>query len=645
MPTIEPLDKASSKTVQAKTRSDSDPKSRHYRWWTLKKETQIAESLFAVVKYLKENQNWRQHQAALYARLYSNLPIWNYLGANLSKMNVQYRFPNERPTMNVVQSCIDALVSRMTQSKPRPMFLTEGGDYTKRKLSKDLNRFTEGEFYQLKAYALGEQVLRDSMILGDGFFKVFEDTIRKRVAIERVLCTELFVDEQDGMYGFPRQLHQLKLVDRDVLAECYPDKEASIMKAQAAYLDSSTQSEQTVSSQIMVCESWHLRSGEEAGDGRHIIAIDNDILNPDDTSYDEDDFPFVKLPYCPRTLGYWAQGLPEQLMGLQNEVNRLLYTIQMSLHLCGIPKWLVEEGSKVVSSHINNQIGGIIKFQGTPPVLQVAQCVPAELYQQLERLIQYAYQQSGISAMAAASQKPAGLNSGAALREYDDLQSDRFAYLSQRYENFYIELAKKVFAQAKKIAERDEKYQTIYPGKEGLMKMEFPKEKLSDNDFVIQCFPTSALSKNPAQRKQEVIDLMQGGLIEPSEGRRLLDYPDLQQEEDLLNAPEERILKVLDDIIEKGKYTPPDPYMDLAMAKTKVLQYYNKYIKENLPDSKSMMLEQFNTQIAEMEQMAQEQAMAQAAAAQAAMSPLGTPQAPPVPMAPSPMVPNVGAAA
>lgn len=631
MPTITPFE--GTKTIKAKTKSDPDPTTRHYKWWLMDKKPEMAESLFAVVKYLKENQGWRQNQAALYARLYSNLPIWNYLGVNLSKLNVQYRFPNERPTMNVVQSCVDALVSRMVQSKPRPMFLTEGGDYTKRKLSKDLNRFIEGEFYQLKAYQRGETVLRDSMILGDGLFKVFENQGNNKVEIERVLCTENFVDEQDGMYGSPQQWHQLKIVDRGVAAAMYPGKEKAIADSQPAYIDNSTQARDTISSQIMLVESWHLKSGPNAKDGRHVVAIDTDILYDDDT-WDEDDFPFVKLPYAPRTLGFWAQGLPEQLMGIQNEVNRLLYTIQMSLHLCGIPKWLVEDGSKVVSSHINNQIGGIIKYQGIAPVLQVAQCVPSELYAQLERLIQYAYQQSGISAMAAASQKPAGLNSGAALREYDDLQSDRFAYLSQRYEQFYIELAKKVFGTAKKIAERDGSYQTIYPGKEGLFKIDFPKEKLDENDFVIQVFPTSALSKNPAERKQEIIDLMQGGLIEPTEGRRLLDYPDLQQEEDLLNAPEERILKVLDEIVEKGKYTAPDPLMDLQKAKMLTLQYYNKYKMEKLPDKRADLLVTFSNQIDDLNQEAQAQ-----------MTPPIQPQAPPQPMQPSPMVPNVQQAA
>lgn len=633
MPKITPFE--DTKTITAKTKADPDPTSRHYKWWKMKDDKELAESLFGVVKYLKEQQNWRQHQAALYARLYSNLPIWNYLGINLSKLNVQYRFPNERPTMNVIQSCIDALVSRMTQSKPKPMFLTEGGDYTRRTQSKQLNQFSEGEFYQLKAYAMGEQILRDALILGDGVDKIYPDYQAKKVCSERVLETEIFVDEQDGMYGNPRQLHQLKITDRDVLAEMYPDYEAKVMLAQPAYIDSSTQSRDTIASQIMVCESWHLPSGDGADDGRHIIAIDSAILF--DEQWTEDDFPFVRLPYAPRTLGYWAQGLPEQLMGIQNEVNRLLYTIQMSLHLCGIPKWLVEDGSKIVSSHLNNQIGGIIKYQGTPPQLEVAQCVPAELYQQLDRLVQYAYQQSGISQMSAASQKPAGLNSGAALREYDDLQSDRFAYLSQRYEQYYIQKSLKIYRAAKKIKEKFGKYETIYPGKEGLFSIDFPE--IEEDDFVIQVFPTSALSKNPAERKQEIIDLMQGGLIDPTEGRRLLDYPDLQQEEDLLNAPEERILKILDEIVEKGKFTPPDPFMDLQKAKTLVLQYYNKYTTEKLPEKKANLLRNFSEQIDELQQLAEAQMQPPP------MAPPGAPQAPPVPMQPSPIVPNVPQAA
>lgn len=628
MPKITPYDGKTTVRVGGKN-TDPDPKTQNARWWLEKQPNKLAESLFGVVKFLKVNQIWRQHQAALFARMYGNLPIWNYLGINLTKLNVQYKFPNERPTLNVVQSCVDALVSRLTQSKPKPMFLTTGGDYRKRKLAKDLNRFIDGEFYQCKAYEMGEQILRDALIMGDGVVKIYR-TDDKRVGLERILCTELFADESDGMYGRPQQIHQLKIIDRDIVAGMFPSAKGAIMSAQTAYFDSSTENVQSIASQIMVCESWHLKSSEESTDGLHVIAIDGAILEKE--QFDDDDYPFVKLPYAPRTLGYWAQGLPEQLMGLQNEINRLLYTIQQSLHLCGIPKWLVEDGSKVVSAHINNQIGGIIKYQGTAPVLSVAQCVPQELYAQLERLVQYAYQQSGVSMLAAASQKPAGLDSGAALREYDDLQSDRFAYLSQRHENFYLEMGKKIFNQARKIAQEEGKYETIYPGKASISKIDFPKEVIDgEDDFIMQAFPKSAYSNYPAQRKQEIVDDMQAGILSPDEGRRLLDFPDLKQEQDLMNAPEERILKILDEMIEDGKYSPPDPFMDLGLAKKLVVQYYNKYLQEDLEEAKADLLRTFSTQIDQMQQAAMPPPMPGAP---------GQPQAAPMPPPTSPMLPN-----
>jgi len=613
-------------------KSESDPKTYNARWWKSRSDRELAASVFGVVNFLKKNQGWRQNQAALFARLYGNLPIWNYLGINLSKLNAQYRFPAERPTLNVVQSCTDALVARMVQSKPKPMFITDAGDTVKRKTAKQLNKFVDGEFYQVDAYQLGEQVLRDACILGDGLLKVYEDD-RGRVNAERVIPTEVFVDETDAMYGKPQQMFQLKIIDREVAAECYPEHRASVMAANPAYFDSSTEAQNSISSQIMIVEAWRLPSGYESGDGRHVIAIDNDILLKEE--WTEMDFPFVKFPYAPRTLGFWAQGLAEQLMGLQSEINRLLYVAQQALHLCGVPKWLIEDGSKIVSAHVNNQIGGFIKYQGTPPVLQAFQCLPPEHYAQLERLVNYAYQQSGVSQLAAASKKPSGLNSGAAIREYDDLQADRFAFIQDRYQSFFLDLAKKMYRKAKMIAERDGSYSTIYPGKNTISKIELPLQDLDDDDFIIQAFPVSSLSKNPAQRKQQVIDDMQAGLIDPVEGRRLIDYPDLQQTMDLLIAPEERILQILDEIVEDGKYTPPDSTMDLVLAKRLVMQYYNKYMMGRVDPEKADLLRTFNTQI-EVIQSAAAQPQAAPGMPGAPVAPQAVPEQPPV----SPMIPN-----
>lgn len=595
MPKITPY--KGQNVIKVKTSANDSPKISNSRWWTLKRGTELASNLIGIVDHLKKVQDYRQKQARTNALLYGNIPLWNYLGGSLASLNTGYGLPSDRATMNVIQSCIDSLVSRLVQSKPKPMFLTSAGDYKRRKLAKDLNRFIDGEFYRIKVDELKECMLRDGMILGNGLLKVYE-TDDHKVGLERTLATQIFVDEADARDGYPTQLHELRLVDRDVLAALFPDSKAAIMACDQSYWDTSSRNQDTIVSQLMVYESWHLKSGQDTDDGRHVIGIQNAILH-DDENWDEQDFPFVNFGFAPRTTGFWSQGLCEQLMGTQVEINHLLYTIQRGLRLCAVPKWLVQDGSKVVSAHINNEIGGIIKYQGQAPVLQSYQVFQAELYQQLERLVNFAYQQSGVSQLSASSKKPAGLDSGKALREFDDLQADRFAYLQQRVERQIIDLAYKVFAKAKKIAEEQGKYETIYPGKTGIEPIALPLMELKGEEFVIQCYPISGYSTHPAYRKQEIVEDMQGGLLSPDEGRRLLDFPDLQQEEDLLNAPKERILKVLDDIVEKGKegYLPPDPFMDLQKAKTTVLQYYNKFTTQNLEEEKVQLLRDWNQQV------------------------------------------------
>src|ERR1043165_6360028 len=187
-------------------------------------------------------------------------------------------------------------------------------------------------------------------------------------------------------------------------------------------------------------------------------------------------------------------------MGTQVEINKLLYQISKSINLVGVPRVFVEDGSKVMKTAFNNEVGSIITYRGTPPVYSVAPCVPGEMYEQLQRLINYAYQQSGVSALSAAAQKPAGLNSGEAIRNYDDLQSDRFSSLVRRYDTLFVDLAYQVIDLAKDIAEREGSYQTIYPNKNGIKEIELPKIEMLDDPFVIQCYDSSMLPRDPAGR-------------------------------------------------------------------------------------------------------------------------------------------------
>ena len=453
------------------------------------------------------------------------------------------------PTFNLIQSCTDTLVSRLSQARPAPVFLTDNSNYKERHLAQMLNQFILGEFYQTKAYDKATKVLRDCIVMGTGAIKVYEDENQK-VALDRVMITDLFVDANDAINGDPQQLYQLKLMDRNKLITQNPKQEKMIANADNAYPDNSPDNGRTVADQVMVVEAWKLPSGPGAKDGRHTIACVNGIIR--DEPWEKDSFPFVWLNYSDPFLGFFAQGIATQLFGTQLTLNRILYTIARAITLVGVPRVFQEQNSKVVSAHNNNEIGVIIKYSGVKPSYEVAPCNAPELYSERDKLIQYGYQQCGVSAMQASSQKPQGLDSGEAIRSFDDISNDRFAELSRKYDNLFIDLAYKITDQAMDIAKRDGKYQTIYPNKDGTKEIDLPAMKFLKDPFVIQCFNTSSLPRDPAGRIAKVTEWVQAGMVTLKEGRRLMSFPDLEQNEKLNNASEERIFKYLDAIVEDG---------------------------------------------------------------------------------------------
>jgi len=600
------------------------------QWWIEKDADKAAALMLTSAAFLKESQGYRYRQAAVYARLYGNQSLYSFAGSNMSKMDQTTGLPQERPTFNLIQSATDTLVSRISQSRPSPVFLTDGGDYKQRTLAKKLNHFIGGEFYNTKAYELGAIALRDALVEGTGVIHTFE-TPDARVGMERVLLTELLVDPNESMYGEPRQIYRIKLIDRDVLYANFPKFKDKIEMATKAYPDNSVDSSKTVADLVMVVEGWHLRSGKNATDGRHTLACSAGYLI--DEPYTKDRFPFTFLHYSPRLLGFWSQGLAEQLMGTQLELNSILFTISRAIKLVGVPRIFVEDGSKVTSAHFNNEIGSIIKYRGIKPMFETPQSNAQELYAERDKLIQYGYQQCGVSALQASSQKPQGLDSGEAIRTYDDISTDRFASLSRRYDNLFIDLAYQTIDIARDIAERDGSYSTVYPNKNRITEVNLRAADLIEDKFIIQCFTQSSLPKDPAGRLAKVTEMIQAGMITLQEGRRLLDYPDLEQVEKLANAGEERIFQILDEIVDDGKYTPPDPFMDLNLATELVTKYINLYSQAKLEERKAQMLRDFFSQI---------QAIKQAATPPPMPGQPGvpTPQANPAPLPTSPLVPN-----
>lgn len=598
------------------------------RWWALKGGERTNAAL-SIAKLLGQNDTKRQTQYQISSRLYGNSNLMGINGLSYSKVASVQNALKDRISYNIVQSAIDTVTAKIAKNKPKPMFLTSGGDYKLQKQAKKLEKFTDGIMYENKTHDKAVEAFVQACVTGDGFIHVFEQN--GRVCHEPVWAGELYVDWAESFYGYPRQLHWVKSVDRAVLLDSFPKARKVIENTSSATADL-TGSYQNVADQITVCESFHLPSGPDADDGIHLIMTEAGELfsEPWTKAY----FPFAHFRWSKRMFGWWGQGAAEQVQNIQVELNKLLWVVQRSYHLGGSFKVFLENGSKIVKEHLSNEIGSIVNYTGTKPEYVVPPIVPPEYYQWIQSLKQSAYEQLGVSMLSAASQKPAGLNSGKALREYNDIETERFMMVGQAWEQFHIDISTMSIDLARDIFKRDKNYKVKAPNKRRFVdEIDWADVDLDADSYFMQVYPVSSLPDEPSGRLQTIQEYMQAGLVKPRTGRKLLDFPDLEAVEDKQNAPEDYITEILDKLVEDGTYTPPEPYDDLNLAQELALEYYANGKCSGLEEEKLEMLRTFTDQVN----------MLKAKAAQA-MAPQGgavSPQAQAQPPPQSDMIPNV----
>lgn len=554
----------------------------NYHWWKLP-EDDVNESVSSYLAFIDQDQSYKQNENFKNMRLYGNYDLLNLRAYNYVRAEPSTSIQN-RVTLNVVQSMIDTVVSKITKNKPKPLFLTDGGDFTKGRRAQKLSQFVEGQFQACDFHAKAAIAFLDACIFGTGCLKIFRGgKDNNEIKVERVFIDEIVIDDKEAFYGEPRQMHQKKNIHKDVLNNMFPSSAAQI---EVATQDSSVYNQSAGQNRdmILVTESWHLPSGPDAGDGKHAITIKGHTLFIED--YDKPHFPFVFFRWALRPLGFFGQGISEQLSGLQLEINKILRTIQVSMHLVSIPKIFVEASSKVVSAHLDNKIGGIIKYAGTPPTEGKLGSIPTELFNHLDRLYGRAYEIVGVSQLSATSAKPIGLNSGKALREYNDLETERFMSVAQRYEKAFLDAATQMVDLATDIAEDTGNYSVKVKGSDFLKTIKWSEVKMDSDDYTMGLFPTSSLSQNPAGRLADVQELIAAGFIGKEDGMKLLNFPDLKAYYNLSTSSGYDIDRLIEKFIDDGQYETPEPYQNLEYGKTKMQQAYLFYRSQGAPEER-----------------------------------------------------------
>ncbi len=566
------------------------PKAQVKRWWEEGEGDKAALAAWQQQRALEDQQSYRATELLRFARLFG--------GKDLAGLGLgQYARPADAQahlkgaSLNVIRSCEESVVAMTCAARPRPSFLTDGGDFGQREKAKDLNKFTRGQFYEARYYEIAPKVATDAVTFGTGVIKSLE--INGRACLERTFVGQLFVDEAEAIWGNPRQLYQTMPIARDVLRAMCPDAGEAVENAQPEETDGET----FAGDMVRVVEAWHLPSSDDAGDGKHLICTSAGILGEVD-DWERDCFPFAFINWADPIVGFWGTGIPDQLTGKQIEINKLAMRIQEMMHF-SVPWILLPDTARIPKNHITNKIGNVITFSGgSPPLVVAPSMVPGEYFKRLEDLKREAYEEIGVSQMMASGTKPAGLNSGRAQREHADIQSSRFVLFGQRYEQLALDVARNQIDLTRDIASREDPetgkkrgYKVRMPDKKFVERIDWADIDLDEESYVMQAFPVSSLPSTPAARQETVAEWVQQGWVSQEEGRMLLDFPDLEHSTNLAVAAIEDIDRTVDWMLSGKDYLPPEPFQNLQLGVQRCQSAYLRARMENYPPERLELLQ------------------------------------------------------
>jgi len=547
-------------------------------WWQESDEA-MHEAVFTHVEALEESQKYIHETNIRNGRLYANMDMssldWTITQRNNSRKNLG------RVTENLIQSVCDTATSMIAGNNARVTFQTDGASFKVQRRARMLEKWIEGKFDEVKFYRESTRAFRDAVVFGTGVLKIYEHD--KDIRCERVLISEIKIDEMECRSSEPRQLHQVKFIDKEVLKAEFPEFKAQIGEAGLKHSGQSHTAYLTETPNIaVVVESYHLPSSRGAKDGKRTICIDNATLVSE--TWSKDYFPFLFYRWSEPICGFYGQGLSEQLTGIQLRINQLNAFIQKCQDLIAVPRVFVDIASKNLKIQINNEIGAIIPYRGKPPVFDTPQAVSQEIYSFKESLWRRGFEIAGISQMAATSKKPVGLESAVALREYNDIGTQRFSYNAQQYERLSPDAAMRFIDIARDIYSRGGECKSVFHSKKLVEQICFKKAEINDGSYRIRLEPASILSRTPAGRSQQVVEWSQAGIIDTDEARRLLNHPDLERAADINNAAIEDIEATIEDLLD-GKYDPPEPYQNLTMGIRRIQMAYLKARRDGAPEN------------------------------------------------------------
>src|SRR5690606_30608343 len=124
----------------------------------------------------------------------------------------------------------------------------------------------------------------------------------------------------------------------------------------------------------------------------------------------------------------------------QRALNRRNLQIERALDLAAFPTTYVRQADANLAVKTQNQIGQVVVYKSDKPHTEIPPVVSGETYRSRDELKISAGEESGVNRMLAHGTKPAGIDSGVAMREYRDQTTQRFALQERAFEKLNLDV-------------------------------------------------------------------------------------------------------------------------------------------------------------------------------------------------------------
>jgi hypothetical protein len=456
---------------------------------------------------------------------------------------------------NVVASNVDTVQATIATAKIRARFMTDGGDWDEQRRARQLEWYAEGLAKKHNVDAKCSIAFgKGAGVRGTGVIYVDLNAAKDGLVVEHVLADDMIADDRELRGGgCLRQIHRRRIVDRDDLIEQFPKYETEIRRAYTARTGMWAGYRPIGEHQIVVLYSWHL------GAKRKCVTIEGCTLL--DEKYEDEGFPFVRIVWSERDESWYGIGLAERLMGHQRVLNKSNWQIDRLVDRNAVPTTYVRQVDAKLAVKQINRAGSIAIVNGDWPVTPVPPAISPEVYKRVGDVKVSASEESGVARMLSTGTKPAGLDSGAALREHKDQTTQRFATQEEAHEQLKLGVVLQMLACCKKLGPKAPAI--MRRSRFGAKKITWSKVDMGD--VKVQIAAASSLARTPAGRIQFVMELAQAGIISTDSTKRLLQHPDLERELSLYTAALENVEHCLDEIADGGRVMP-EPFMNLEMV-------------------------------------------------------------------------------